>query len=190
MNNEIGYAFKEIDFELRSPLTNPTQQDEDQMREIIKHELGHAHMLAHAKSGSTSFQYLMHPNGNSGGFITTDDAAGANLVFTNSSNIVTGCGVPIGSGDCGMSCGSSSVSDSHITELNAVVYPNPTRSGVYIDVQQDYADLSISVLNSLGDELNRYTGLTNYIPLPEQGGIYIIKITIDGQSKGYKIVKP
>ncbi|MCB9327417.1 MAG: IPT/TIG domain-containing protein [Lewinellaceae bacterium] len=185
-----GFAFKEIDFEIRSSLTNPTQQDEVQMREIIKHELGHAHMLTHARSGSTSFQYLMHPNGNSGGFITADDATGANLVFVNSNYIISECGIPIGSGECGMSCGSSSVSDNHITKFNAMVYPNPTQSGVFIYLQQDYDDLSISVLNSLGDELNRYTSLTNYIPLPERGGLYILKITIDGQSKGYKIVKP
>ncbi len=139
-NNNDELFFSEIDFILRSnvlPTQNPTSAQQEQMREVIKHELGHAHMLNHAKG----FGQLMHPNGNSGigGTITTNDSEGANLVF-NSSNA---CGLnPIFSGQCANSCGGTNSIET-ITNTQLGLYPNPTDDLLTIQIDEQIYLLEI-----------------------------------------------
>jgi hypothetical protein len=141
-SNDEKY-FSEIDLVLRTNLTNPTQQDEENMREIIKHELGHAHMLQHAKG----FGQLMHPNGNTGGVITSNDQTGANLVFAASG--VCG-GNPIGNGSCGVNCSTNSVGN--ISKDNINLSPNPTTNLLNISTNIGKIE-NISIINSHGQVL-------------------------------------
>ncbi len=136
--------FSEVDFVLKTDLTNPTPQDEENMREIIKHELGHAHMLQHAKG----FGQLMHPNGNSGGIITSNDQTGANLVFGASA----ACGGnPIGSGTCRTSCSANSTSD--ILSDNIIILNNLTCNLINISSNKGLIEY-VSIVNLQGQILN------------------------------------
>ncbi len=63
-SSEVGWVFNEIDFIVYSGFGDPTTQ----------HELGHSHILAHARNNIVLDQSLMHCEGNFNGTITTEDA--------------------------------------------------------------------------------------------------------------------
>ncbi len=160
-------CFSEIDFVLRTTLTSPTTADEENMRELIKHELGHAHMLNHAKG----LGQLMHPSGNTGGFITSNDKNGANLVF-GASSVCSG----IGMGGCGGTC-TSSIHDNHV--VNFHISPNPVTNILYIKSSEE-KDFHVEIINNQGIILKSFDNLKtendlNISDLP--AGIYICRIT-------------
>jgi len=72
-SSEVGWVFNEIDFIVYSGFGDPTTQ-EAQLRVVIRHELGHSHILAHARNNIVLDQSLMHCEGNFNGTITTEDA--------------------------------------------------------------------------------------------------------------------
>jgi hypothetical protein len=188
---ERGYPFKEIDFQIYSGY-GPVSEQESVVKEILIHELGHAHMLAHSNSGSGANQYLMHPNGNVGGIITSADSDGANLVFTNSANIVSGCGTPIGSGHCGQNCSSSKNDESDNDSLISI-YPNPTNDLLNIQFNVENNNMfAITLFDSKGIKI--YNNILNFqnpikLKIPHNPGIYILKIEDSVSSYIRKIIK-
>ena len=190
---EIGWVFKEIDFIVYSGFGDPSTQ-EAQLREVIGHELGHSHMLAHARNNTALDQPLMHYEGNFNGTITTVDAEGANLVFANSQAIVSSCGTPIGSGNCGGSCSPNYVHDFN-SSFNVLVSPNPS-SGI-VDISfgsDDNAKIDfIEVVNINGVIVQRFDLKYNIkqisIELPNQSGVYMLKVFSDKLYSISKVIK-
>lgn len=160
-------CFGEIDFLLRTTLTSPTTADEENMRELIKHELGHAHMLNHAKG----FGQLMHPSGNAGGIITSNDQNGANLVFGAS----TICG-GIGMGGCGGTC-TSSLHDDHTIKFQ--ISPNPVSSILNL-VSNEESILQVEIINNQGITLKTFVHLKteNALSISDlPAGAYICRVS-------------
>ena len=192
--NEIGRIFSEIDFRILSGITNPTLDDERRMKEIIIHELGHSHMLAHSNSGVPASQYIMHPSGNIGGFITSSDSEGANRVFPNSANIVQGsCGIPIKSGLCSASCGTNAVHGLGGIAFDFVVYPNPTDGVIEVEVNTSNADGIVTITDIHGKVIQKETvsfPLKNYVySLPSASGVYIITIDTGTNTASKRVIK-
>ena len=172
-------CFSEIDFVVRTTLTSPTTADEENMRELIKHELGHAHMLNHAKG----FGQLMHPSGNAGGIITSNDQNGANLVFGAS----TVCG-GIGMGGCGGTC-TSSLHDNHA--VNFQISPNPV-SNILNLISNEESILQVEIINNQGITLKTFVYLKtenalNISDLP--AGTYICRVSTKNGSSNKMFVK-
>ena len=121
----------------------PELEDKINMRNKLKHELGHAHMINHAvipgdfKPFNQSIVYWSFTATSSGGINVTikpDDVTGANQVFQNSQQILSAsCGVPIQtSSQCGESCsGTNSVWDNEV-DKNVIVFPNPTDGKIFV----------------------------------------------------------
>lgn len=134
-----GYYITDMDIIIAPSWTGiafPTDADKINMRNILKHELGHAHMINHAvipgvfQPYDQSIVYWSFTATSSGGINVTiklDDVTGANQVFPNSQQILApSCGLPIQkSSACGASCSGTSTSDSSIDE-QILVFPNPT----------------------------------------------------------------
>lgn len=84
---------------------NPAPEDKIDMRNNLKHELGHAHMINHAIIPGANLPYNQailfwsFTNASSGGVNVTikpDDVEGANKVYSNSQQILSpSCGIPI-----------------------------------------------------------------------------------------------
>lgn len=164
---ESSNCFSEIDFVVQTTLTSPTTADEENMRELIKHELGHAHMLNHAKG----FGQLMHPSGNAGGNITTNDKDGANLIFAAS----TVCG-GIGKGGCGGTC---TVSTHEENPANIQISPNPA-SIILNLISNEESIYQVDIINNQGITLKTFINLKaenelNISDIP--AGSYICRIT-------------
>lgn len=180
-------SFQEIDFQLKTTITNPSDQDKANMREIIMHEIGHAHMLEHSRG----LGQIMQPNGNASGYISSDDKEGANLVFASSA----ACGSPsIGSGLCKNNCGSTN----SILDLTRVdeykISPNPTTENVELEL----IDIDLNKINKIiiynvdGKILNSFTPFSKKfeIKLPDLPNMYFIEIQkTDGLKCTQKIVK-
>lgn len=184
--NEAGRIFSEIDFKVRSGITNPSLEDEANLREIIKHEFGHALMLAHSNSDVPASQYLMYTSGNIGGLITAADSEGANLIFANSSNIVhASCGTPIGSGHCAEKCFPSSTTSHHSDGLNIQVFPSPSSSEVSIKIEgTTNTDFNLSIFDIYGKRIQSWSGFPSTAPtikLPHPPGVYMLQFEIDGR---------
>lgn len=148
-------VFNDIDIFVTTNVTNPSNSERERMRQILTHELGHAHMLQHARSGGTMVnQYLMHPNGNLNGIITPNDSEGANLVFQRSQNLVEGiCGKAIGNTNCGMMCGTTS-NDNIVKYSSYSITPNPTNS--YLDIEligDEIEDALIIIYDNSGRQI-------------------------------------
>jgi len=185
VGNEPGRIFSEIDFKIRSGITNPSLEDELNLREIIKHELGHAHMLAHSNSDISTSQYLMYPNGNLGGVITTSDSEGANLIFNNSSNILhASCGTPIGSGQCGQKCLPNPTTNPYLEALRIQVLPNPSKNEVSIKMNEVInTNFNLSIFDVYGKRIQSWSGFssteTTIIELPQSPGVYILHFELE-----------
>ena len=191
---EIGRIISEIDFRIFSSITNPTDDNRKQMRETIKHELGHAHMLGHANSDNGANQYLMFESGNVGAIITSNDLEGANLLFTNSQAIIQGsCGTPIGTGNCGQSCITNSTHELN-SNISMTINPNPSKTKIKVQLPDFLkSSKSIKVISTIGVVLQEYDLLKNQniidITLPSSSGIYYIQLMIEGKVITQKIIK-
>ena len=134
-----NYCFSEIDFTIITNLTNPTYLNEEAMRKSIKHELGHAHMLNHAKG----LNQLMHPNGSPLGIISDHDLNGAKLVF-DASKVCGGEG--IGMGECGGAC-TTSVQEYDFSRIQ--ISPNPVTDVLTI-VSEEESIFHVNIINQIG----------------------------------------
>lgn len=143
---EEGYFMTDMDIIIDPSWTGmafPEPEDKINMRNRLKHELGHAHMINHAvipgvfQPYNQSIVYWSFTATSSGGINVTikpDDVTGANQVFPNSQQILSAsCGVPIqASSQCGESCsGTNSVWDNEI-DKNVIVFPNPTDGKIFV----------------------------------------------------------
>lgn len=194
-SNEVGWPFSEIDFILYGrDVIVPTNDEIQEMREIVRHELGHSHMLAHSNSGGPSNQYLMCYTGNLNGNITSSDSDGANLVFGNSQAIVPNCGTPIGNGNCGGSCSTNATYDIS-SSFNILLTPNPSMGIVDLSIEsKDKVKIDfIEVLNINGVIVKRFDLKSTYqktsIDLPNQSGIYIVKIYTNNSCAMTKVIR-
>ena len=192
--NELGRIFTEIDFIVFSGITSPSLEDEKDIREIFTHELGHAHMLTHAKSGSTSFQYLMHPNGNGTGTISASDEMGADLVFPNSLSIVdNSCGYAIGQGFCGEECIMTSIDEVAGIRPTLNVYPNPTSANVSISLEGTRRAGTLTITDIYGRKIAEQKvalPLREYlVSLPSVSGVYFVHIDTGSLIVSEKIIK-
>ena len=74
------------------------------------------------------------------------------------------------------------------------VYPNPTQGSIYIDTDLTKTEnMTISVYNSLGARVyyGQYTAVNQnqyQIDLPEQAGVYIVKLETTTQSHTQQVV--
>ena len=192
-STEFGYPFSEIDFQVFSGFGDPSVQ-EAQLREVLRHELGHSHMLAHARNNTALDQPLMHYEGNFHGTITNADAEGANLVFTNSQAIVSSCGTPIGSGNCGGSCSTNSVNDLP-NDFQVKVSPNPNHGYVVVSIKEENL-ISIDFIEiydingvlenrvTIGEKVEIIS-----LELPSHSGTYILKILSGNKNSSVKVVR-
>ena len=192
---EPGRVYSELDIKILSGITNPSLEDEEKLRENIIHELGHAHMLSHSNSGSATNQYIMHPNGNIDGIITSSDSEGANKVFQNSMNIVQGaCGTPISHGNCAMSCIVNSTENIPTSALTFNVFPNPTNTtaNIFID-NLDSSSALLSVVDTYGKEWSSQEvaghTISSKILLPSLPGVYFILLQTEDTIISRKIIK-
>jgi len=141
-----GYYMTDMDIIIDPSWTGmgfPSDADKTNMRNKLKHELGHAHMINHAVIPSVfqpynqSIVYWSFTATSSGGInvtIKSGDVEGANEVFQNSQQILsTSCGTPIQISDqCGAACsGTNSTIDNNF-ESDVYVFPNPTDGKVLI----------------------------------------------------------
>ena len=68
------------------------------------------------------------------------------------------------------------------------IYPNPSKGEVFIAVEQELK--RIDIFNLFGKKVKQYEGNTTQIKLPEEKGIYFIRIeTLNGGISSQKIVK-
>ncbi|WP_107039633.1 T9SS type A sorting domain-containing protein [Brumimicrobium mesophilum] len=70
------------------------------------------------------------------------------------------------------------------------IYPNPTRNGVYISLNQNYKDFEVEIYNTTGFLISseKINGST-WIPLPKESGIYLLKYELNDQKNIEKVVK-
>jgi|GEM_PF-2042915 len=127
----------------------PTSADRINMRNALKHELGHVHMINHAIIPNVIFVedqsivYYSFTATSSGGnniAIKPNDIVGANLVFPNSNAILgSGCGSPIQhSTQCGVLCSGVNATQELNIGSDVIIFPNPTGENISIrslDVQ-------------------------------------------------------
>lgn len=196
IDNKPVHVFTEIDLGISFGGTNPTFAQLAQLRETFKHELGHAHMLTHAKNFSPDAgQYLMHPNGNLNGVIKASDSEGANLVFGNSALLADeGCATPIGSGQCGNNCSPNSTEylnkEAH---LQFEVSPNPSNGIIRLSFNEIQEEGTISVIDIEGkiikSEQIKILNSDYELILPEEKGVYIIRFNSSDLSVHKKVLK-
>lgn len=191
--DESGVMFKELDMQIISGLSNPSIQDESEMRERIKHEIGHMLMLNHSRSGNTEFQHLMHPEGNAFGDIKSQDSEGANLVFANSQAIVApSCGFPLGSGSCNADCSPNSVSEVYKVSNSLETFPNPTTKTTTVLIKNGFEGiLEVRDVNGCLYSSIEITGKEQTVDviLPEAQGVYIVELKNSINSIFAKVVK-
>ncbi len=68
------------------------------------------------------------------------------------------------------------------------VYPNPSNGLFYIDIEEPYSSLSVSLVNYAG----QYIDVSNELEIDISqvpAGIYLLKITIDGSITSKKVIK-
>ena len=210
--DELGFYFDEIDIVVRGPFQAPTSFDE--FEKALKHELGHAHMLNHARSVSTADRPLMHPNNNSGnGIIRAADSEGANNVFARSAQVLdlsNDCSNPIlpkaAGADCSYTGGNNSctppspnAAQNNHTLFGVHLYPNPVEgaSDVRISTIQVKEDLlNLTLYNASGKKLyqldlrdslgDEFTIPTRY----QSPGVYYCRIvSVQGKIATVKYVK-
>lgn len=187
-----GYTMNEIDIKIDPSYGNISGSsvsvaDKIKMQNFLRHELGHAQMLNHSitlgASASNSIMYYSLTGFSSIKSIETNDALGANQVFSNSATILNGstCGTPIGNtGACGSTC-SVSNDVSMLTKTTEIkIYPNPANEYIFIDSDITIKkDSKINIYNLTGEEVYNYlvsegtTELTLNIDLPT--GLYLIQ---------------
>jgi len=175
-SNERGYTFTEIDFIVYSGFEDQAVQ-EAKVKQRMTHELGHSHMLAHARGLSVATTPLMYVSGN---FITDKDVLGANLVFANSAEIAQSCGIPIGSGLCGQDCLNTGTNDIN-SEILVSAYPNPTNSSVVLNLADRITgEVEIEIFNvngvKEGSYISEFLNKDISVKLPDQAGTYFIKV--------------
>lgn len=192
---EVGHMGDEVDFVIYAPNSLPSNSQINQFKEVLIHEFGHAHMLGHATNGiGGGTQYIMHPMGNPTGTITSTDIEGANLLLTNSMNIVSeSCGIPFGSGSCGVACTTSIYEQ----ELNKriTVFPNPIDgTEVNISISEVFeTEVQVRVYDARGVLVNESFmengKKAHSLKLPDIAGFYLVQFGVYGEQITRKVLK-
>ena len=192
-DEEVGVFFEELDMAIVSGITSPTINDELDMREKIKHELGHMLMLNHSRSGTTEFQYLMFTEGNLLGDIKSQDSEGANLIFDNSLAILNeDCGFPIGFGSCNAGCITNGVFNVNSSSNSLIVFPNPTNEKIAVFVDNGFVGV-LEIVDINGrlyySKQIKGSGESVDIVLPKAQGVYLIKLKDSLNTVFAKVIK-
>lgn len=154
---DAGFLLSEVDLVVNGPQALSLSAEE--LEHNILHELGHAHMLAHARcprllSDPSCTEPLMHPTSTIGADnITTVDNQGANRVFSTSSAIIGANNCRISSqtlvsvssieqGGCGTM---TSTNEIDISTLK--IYPNPTSGIISIEEIDEFANYFVHDFN-------------------------------------------
>lgn len=72
------------------------------------------------------------------------------------------------------------------------VYPNPTDGLLNIDLSRSYAQSTVSVINSMGQEVDRRSFKTTQhlqLNMPEAAGLYLIEVHSGNQKAVFRVVK-
>lgn len=145
-NNSLGWTMTDLDIKI-DPSVGNSMSDFQLIKNRILHELGHAHMLHHSKRLGVNpifpqDQYIVFfditdintdPT-NPIAKIEMDDAEGANLLFSNSVEVInnTMCGNPIHQGICGS--GTNSTNSIYSADY-LEIYPNPSLGKFNIELK-------------------------------------------------------
>ena len=160
-----AHYITDVDIQIDPSYTDiflPTPADRIDMRNALKHELGHVHMINHAIIPNVIFVedqsivYYSFTATSSGGNdidIKPDDIVGANLVFPNSNTILgSGCGSPIQKSiQCGAFCSEVNATEELNIGSDVIIFPNPTGEHISIrslDVQFEKSGLFTITDNS------------------------------------------
>ena len=158
----------------------------DQYKNIFLHELGHAHLLNHARHPSTitnwNTQYLMYYTlfpPEEFPAIRQADKDGALNVFTRSALCTNG----IGQGSC------ETNSTDNITNANRLyAYPSPTTNRIYLEPIN--SNDIVSLINPLGQIIFRRKAPDNFLDVSHLlPGIYILSVENNGMIYVQKIIK-
>lgn len=196
----IGEGFRNIG--------NSTNIQRSRMRNHIKHELGHAQMMNHARAnGSASvfeqpimrFSLTDISDGSSSYPIKQRDIDGALELFANSQLIATTaeCGSPVvASSNCGIDCVVSSLEINDYLSKESVVYPNPSNGVVTLILPEsldryDKKSVSLNVFSLDGKKVNsQYILGTNgsiELSVDSPPGMYFVILTLGGDTIMKKI---
>ncbi len=188
-----GYYFKDCDI-IIDPSIIGSGSFEDKMRllNVLKHELGHAHMLNHSRLlGVTSScdQSIMYYSFSASSTcsssneisIKANDNIGANKVFPNSAQI--GCNPITQSDNCGKLCIKTSLEEVEV-HPKIEVFPNPSNNNITISFENNnlfsYKSLIIKIIDIMGREIdNSYNIIGNEIKVSFKvlQGTYFINVT-------------
>ena len=193
--------FDDIDIILKQSVY--TSSENAKWLNVIKHELGHAHMLNHSRklpTNTSGSQHIMFPNlynfSDLELNISNSDSEGGNSLFSRSATLLTldpNCNfvIPIEQDQtiCGSTTSTSNLSNESV-DLN--IYPNPGYLGYLIFEHSHLESLDVTIHSSLG-----ITVLNDLVPPNHiwefdisklQKGIYYIKYR-DISSNVYGIEK-
>ena len=65
------------------------------------------------------------------------------------------------------------------TSAGMLIYPNPTKSVLYIDLDAEYAGNNIAIINSLGEQVRTATAAA-HVSMPIHGlpaGVYTVRVS-------------
>ncbi|MCG8330470.1 MAG: T9SS type A sorting domain-containing protein [Chitinophagales bacterium] len=195
---DAGYVMTDIDLIVNTLHANILSAEEIEI--AILHELGHAHLLNHARctTPSNCSEPLMYPR-NTGGAdnITNVDETGANRTFSISDLIINNAGncrtenftlssiSPIMSGSCGVM---TDIEELHSIEISA--FPNPTSQTIQIQEAIDFKNYTLRDINGnvLIQGVNNSSILTlNLRDVPS--GAYYLVLFGDNKVGQLKIIK-
>ncbi len=194
-NEDGGYILTDLDFVVDNNFASGN--DQARAERVFTHELGHAHMLNHARCfGFLCGGPLMHPQATTG---TKDvDIAGGNEIFVDSETIINnGCvqdnvaifPVAIKTGNCGIVV---SANELETNEIQVQVIPNPTYESIRVKAANKAAKLQYQLSDSNGKVMgigiiisdNQNLDLSHY-----PSGIYYLSIASENGMGYFKIVK-
>ncbi|PHI20233.1 hypothetical protein CEQ90_08575 [Lewinellaceae bacterium SD302] len=191
-----GRVMTDIDIVISPSLIGsmPSSADEIDMRNKLKHEIGHVQMINHSvdlDAGSVPFQpivYWSHTATAQGGqFVSIKpvDEEGANLIYQTSSDIVnTNCGgTPIEPSDnCNLICEDPNNTTIYQHESSKIeIYPNPisgTRLNLKVNGAELERDAQASISNIAGEVFPIYRrGINTFEMVTKPSpGLYVLKI--------------